>query len=186
MQTAADNADIGDADKEALTAKRNALYNGDPNSAISPNPAFGIIEVPFRGGKNGAYSRYKSRKARAQASANYNEQIGESMSYENPKSDASLSTTAKPTLTALAAAIAYLISMVVGNRGESGMWEAQMRRKGEETWQTIKNGTGKSADAVIMPSTPGQPEQVELRILLYKNNQIYGQPSDSVYVTINP
>ena len=186
LTTASDNVEIAAADKEATTEQRNALFNGDSKEKISPNAAFAISALPYPGALNGAYSRYKSRKARAEASANYTEQIGESMGYENPKSDAPAPSSVKPTLEANAAAIGYSVELVVGNRGESDQWEAQMRRKGEETWTTIKTATGKSADATITPTTPGQPEQIELRVILFKKNAVYGQPSDSVYVTVNP
>lgn len=186
LQTALSNVQIAAADKEATTQLKNAVFNGDAKQALNPNPGFALAPLPFPAMMAGALTRYKSRKARATASANYTKQIGEEMGYENPESTSVAPSSVKPKLEAFPAAIGYLVSIVVMNRGESGMWEAQMRRKGEETWSAIKNGTGKSADVVITPSTPGQPDQIELRIILYKNNQIYGQPSDSIYVTVNP
>jgi hypothetical protein len=39
---------------------------------------------------------------------------------------------------------------------------------------------------VVTPTTPGESEQIQVRVQLKKNNQNYGQPSDMVYVTVNP
>jgi len=38
----------------------------------------------------------------------------------------------------------------------------------------------------ITPATPGDTEQMQVRVQLRKSNQNYGQPSDVVYVTVNP
>ena len=85
-----------------------------------------------------------------------------------------------------AAAFGYTFALIVSGRGKSDMWEVQIRRKGSETWQTTGSATGKSADFTIAPTTPGAAEQIEVRVILKKANQIYGQPSDPTYVTLNP
>ena len=186
LQTATGNARIATADKESTTQQQRGIFDGDPKDPISPNASFTLSRLPFPGAMNGALSRYQSRRTRAKASANYTMQIGEAMGYESPKSSPISPDAVKPTLTAIAAAIGYTVAAIVSERGEAVMWELQMRRKGAETWQSIKTATGKSADVTITPTTPGEPEQIQLRVILYKNNRIYGQPSDSVYVTVNP
>jgi hypothetical protein len=85
-----------------------------------------------------------------------------------------------------AAAFGYMFALIVSGRGKSDMWEVQIRRKGSETWQTIGSATGKSADFTITPTTPGAAEQIEVRVILKKNNAAYGQPSNPTYVTLNP
>jgi hypothetical protein len=85
-----------------------------------------------------------------------------------------------------AAAFGYAFGVLVSNRGKSDMWEVQFRRKGSETWQSLGTATGKSADFTVTPATPGAIEQIEIRVLLRKSNQSYGQPSDPKYVTLNP
>ena len=49
-----------------------------------------------------------------------------------------------------------------------------------------KLANGKSADVSVTLTTPGQPEQVQVRVQLLKNNTNYGQLSDASYVTVNP
>jgi hypothetical protein len=46
--------------------------------------------------------------------------------------------------------------------------------------------SGKSADISITPTTPGDAEQIQVRVQLRKSNADYGQPSDPAYVTVNP
>ena len=37
----------------------------------------------------------------------------------------------------------------------------------------------------VTPTTPGQPERIQVRAILSKNNQDVGIPSDATYVTVN-
>jgi hypothetical protein len=92
----------------------------------------------------------------------------------------------KPTIEAFPAAGNYEFALVTANRGESDMYDVQERRKGSETWKTIKSATGKSANVTVTPTTPGQAEQLQIRVQLKRKNENYGQPSDPVYVTVNP
>ena len=55
-----------------------------------------------------------------------------------------------------------------------------------EEWTELASGTGKSGNVHITPATEGQPERLELKVQLYKSNEIYGQTSDPTYATFNP
>jgi hypothetical protein len=92
----------------------------------------------------------------------------------------------KPTVEPFPAAGNYEFALVVANRGESDMYDVQIRRKGSETWSTVQSGTGKSVNVTIVPTTAGNAEQIQVRVQLRKKNANYGQPSDPVYVTVNP
>jgi hypothetical protein len=92
----------------------------------------------------------------------------------------------KPTIEQFPAAGNYEFALVAANRGESDMYDVQVRRKGSETWTTVKSATGKSVNVNIAPTTPGQAEQLQVRVQLKRKNENYGQPSDPVYVTVTP
>jgi len=92
----------------------------------------------------------------------------------------------KPSIETFAAQTGYQFSFVVSNRGESDMWEVLILRKGTSSWQSVKTAVGKSVDVTLTPTAPGEAEQVQIRVQLRKNNQNYGQPSDMIYVTVNP
>ena len=94
--------------------------------------------------------------------------------------------TVKPTIEAFPAAGNYEFALVVANRGASDMYDAQIRRKGQETWQTVKSATGKSVNVQIEPTSAGAAEQIQVRVQLKKKDAAYGQPSDPTYVTVNP
>jgi hypothetical protein len=94
--------------------------------------------------------------------------------------------TVKPTVQAYSAAGNYEFALVAANRGDSDMYDVQARVKGSETWKTIKSATGKAVNVTVEPTTPGQAEQLQIRVQLRKKNAAYGQPSDPVYVTVNP
>lgn len=186
LTTAMNNMVVADADKQSVTQVRDRVYNGDASEIINKYPTFAMTDLPFPDQKPGAKERYLNRRARARLAPDYNTQIGEALGYETPPAAVIPPESVKPQIEAFPSATGYLCSVVVTNRAEAAMWEVQLRRKGQETWQTIKSATGKSTDINLTPTTPGDSEQVQLRVLLYKNNQPYGQPSDPVYATFNP
>ncbi len=80
------------------------------------------------------------------------------------------------------------IDQYKGEAGASGadMYDVQIRRLNQEGWQTVKSGTGKSVSFTVAPTTPGQAEKIEVRVLLKRKNENYGQPSAPAYVTVSP
>jgi len=186
LAAAIGNVAVADADKQSVTKVKNAVYNGDENESIQPYPTFTLTALPFPDVKAGVLTRYNRRKGKGRLSANYTQQIGVAMSYEGTASEQISPSDVKPSVQAFAALIGYLFSLVVLNRAGATMWEVQIQRKGSDVWQTIASATGKSTDITITPTTPGQAEQILVRVILKKNNQSYGQPSDPVYVTLNP
>lgn len=116
---------------------------------------------------------------------NYTEEIGVQLGIIAAKSGKPSADSVKPKGEYFAAQGGYELAVVVTNRGEADMSELQIRFANSEKWKSVKNFTGKSANAQIEPTEEGKPEQIQARIQLYKNNEKYGQPSDAVYVTVN-
>ena len=127
----------------------------------------------------------QKRNKRFKAADGYTKEIGIALGIDGDAPSISPGSV-KPTLEAFAAQNGYMFSVVVANRGEADMSEAQIRRAGSEAWTSAKAFTGKSADVTITPTTPGQPEKLDVRIRLKKKNEDYGQTSDAVSVTVNP
>lgn len=92
----------------------------------------------------------------------------------------------QPAIEAHAAASGYEFALVVSNRRNADMYDAQIQRAGGGKWETVKSGTGKSINVVIEPTAEGKPEQLLVRVQLRKNDANYGVPSDPTYVTVNP
>jgi len=187
LQAAIANVGIAEADKKSVTKVRNAVYNGDADDSIQPYPAFALTALPFPAAKAGALARYLNRKGRGRLGAGYTEQIGTAIGYASDSTGKIQPEQVRAIIQSIsAAAFGYVFALIVAGRGDADMWEVQIQRKGSDTWQTTQSATGKSADIRINPTTPGQPEQILVRVILKKNNQIYGQPSDPAYVTLNP
>ncbi|HEX8369837.1 MAG TPA: hypothetical protein VF604_14925 [Pyrinomonadaceae bacterium] len=135
--------------------------------------------------KAGVEKRSRERDQRFLHSATMNEAARLALDLVDESSNISQHSV-KPTVEAFAAAGNYEFALVAANRGKSDMYDVQVRRKGSETWTVVKSATGKSANVTVAPTTPGQPEQLQVRVQLKRKNENYGQPSDPVYVTVNP
>lgn len=135
--------------------------------------------------KAGVEKRSRERDQRFLHSATMNEAARLALDLVNEPPSISPDTV-KPTIEPFPAAGNYEFALIIANRGQSDMSDVQVRRKGSETWQTVKSATGKSVNVVVTPTTPGQPEQLQVRVQLKRKNENYGQPSDPVYVTVNP
>jgi hypothetical protein len=116
----------------------------------------------------------------------YTDEIGVQLGIVVPPGEGISPDSVKPSVECFPAQSGYEFAAVATGRGEATMAEVEIRFAGSETWQTVKSFTGKSANVKITPTTPGQPLRIQVRIQLYKNNEKYGQPSDAVYVTLNP
>ncbi|MBK9216155.1 MAG: hypothetical protein IPM59_11255 [Chloracidobacterium sp.] len=57
---------------------------------------------------------------------------------------------------------------------------------GRHFWQNAGSFTGKTADITVSPINDGDPEQVEVRVQLRKNNENYANVSQTATVTVNP
>lgn len=116
---------------------------------------------------------------------NYAKADGEALGFESVSSAPLNPNEVKPTIQVTAAASNYHFSIVVSGREAATMWDVYILRKGGE-WTKVETCNGKSADVQITPTTPGDAEQIQVRVQLRKNNADYGQPSDPTYVTVNP
>ena len=105
--------------------------------------------------------------------------VGETPQALNPDS-------VQPTAELHAAVSGYEFAAVINNRQNSDMYEIHVQRSGSTVWTMVKSGTGKSVNVTITPTTPGQPEQLLVRVQLYKGNTKYGVPSNPIFVTVNP
>lgn len=119
------------------------------------------------------------------SSTNYAKADGEAMGFEATSVAPIVPNLVKPAIQAFAAANDHHFSIVVSGRAESDMWELWIQRKGGN-WELQGTYSGKSVDASVPLTVPGEPEQILARVQLRQKNTNYGQPSDPVYVTLNP
>ncbi len=155
---------------------------GETTPAIPASPVYALpAAVP-----TGIFERLNDLRDRITVATDYTDEIGALLGILTTKSIPIAPTEAKPTIQAFAAQTGYMYSMIVANRAESDVWEVWELRKGATGWKKAESFTGKSGDVTVQPTTPGDAEQMQVRVQLRKNNANYGQPSDVVYVTVNP
>jgi len=155
---------------------------GKPTPDFPPMPAFSLPAVI----PTGLFERLNKLRTKIMAADNYTDEIGALLGILSKSSDSIAPSEVKPSIQTFAAESGYRFSVVVAGRGESDMWDVLILKKGAVTWQSVKTAVGKSVDVVITPTTAGEAEQVQVRVQLKKANQNYEQPSDIVYVTVNP
>ena len=169
----------------AMTQYRKIVTEGDigePTPAFPPNPNFALAKtIP-----TGVFERLNALRDRIMVAPDYTDEIGALLGILPSAPDSITPGDVKPSIQVFAAATGYTFSIVVADRADSNMWEVFIMRKGATTWTSAGSFTGKSADVTVLPTTPGDAEQMQVRVQLKKANQNYGQPSDVVYVTVNP
>ena len=65
-------------------------------------------------------------------------------------------------------------------------FKLQLQREGSSDWTDAVVSTTSSIEYTVVPTTPGQPERILVRAILYKGINPVGLPSDPTYVTVNP
>ena len=110
---------------------------------------------------------------------------GEALGFEAIKPAPISPNLVKPSVQLFGAAHDSHFTVVVTGRGEATMWDAYILRKGG-SWKKEASADGKSADIHVDLQTPGEAEQIQVYVQMRKGNANYGQPSDPVYVTLNP
>ena len=178
-------AALFDTAKIVFNGIKYEVFRGDEDEPVTAAPNLPEFAPPFPL-VAGCYQRALKRNKRFKAAAGYNKEIGIALGIEEASRQEISAGSVVPTLDVHAASMNYEAAAIVGNRGKSDFTKLFMRRVSTAKWQEIASGTGKAINFKIPPTTDGQPEKVEIMARLYKNNEEYGQPSNSVYVTVTP
>ena len=171
-----------EADRKTLTGVKNAMFNGDEITNFSGFQAFDPPH-PLRAGLK---EEFQKRNRKYQDADGYTREIGIALgivgdSREIPPGEYKLTLEVTPAVSG-----GYEAAIVLGNRGKSNFWRIYERKLNQQSASEVKSGAGKGATLKITPTTPGQPERVELYAQAFKDDKPYGQPSDPQYVTFNP
>ena len=175
-----------DANKKSVTKIKQDLFNGDESEPISDFPVFVAGALPNPAAKPNALGRHNATNARWKTAAGYTEQIGIAMAIVSPPAPNVIPGDVKPTINVFEAQTGAHFTVVAGNRQAADSFRVMALRKGSNEWVVADTGVGKSVDVHMTLTTPGEPEQIQVRIQLRKNGADYGQISDTVYVTLNP
>lgn len=173
-----------DAYSQGWTAFRNILMTGtigEPTPDTPTTPALSPPTIP----PTGIFQRLIKYRDIVRAALNYTKEVGETWGIEPVAIQPISPNLVKPTIQLFGAANNHHFSIVVAGRGEAVMWDVYILRKAGE-WTKVDTCQGKSADITVSLTTPGEPEQIQVRVQLRKNNADYGQVSEPAYVTLNP
>jgi hypothetical protein len=184
LAMALSNTALADTAKQVVFQIKNAVYNGNQNEPISPNPTFAILALPFPEMKAGSFTRFRNRKARFKSAKGYTSEIGIALGLEKPPARA-----ISPDELIGAAMVKdlgnYRFEAEYKKQGQSGM-AFQYRLKGTEKWNKSTNML--SSPAVIEidePAVVGAAVQIEIHCRYLKGNDQIGQWSPIYALTVN-
>ncbi len=177
-------SEVVDENKKGCTQLKNQQFDGDPDIPVADYPVFPVVPVAVR--KSGCLTAWNKRKARFRAAPGYTNEIGTFLGIGQSAAPSAPVGGYKPTLHADGAQSGNMFSVMVGNRGDSDIWDVLAKEVSEPSFAVVKSSNGKSTDVTMPANTPPAPRQLQVRIQLRKNDENYGQLSDIVLVTINP
>lgn len=119
-------------------------------------------------------------------SDNYTEATGEALGIVASSADNLTPDNVKPAIQLFPTQNSYEAIVTVSARGNSDIFNVQVRNMTSDVWTIVKSGTGKTLTFQLKPTTPGQSEKFLVRVQLLRRNEPYGQPSDPAYVTVTP
>ncbi|CAN5255075.1 hypothetical protein BH10ACI1_BH10ACI1_07390 [soil metagenome] len=163
--------------EESLFLDRNDLAPINPVTAIPTPPRdmiWGIVQI------------LEILVGKIRLADNFTDEIGVQLGINPPSKGSVLPGNVEVKGEYFPAQSGYEMAVVVTNRGEADMWILRLRIVGQEKWINAKTATGKGTSFKYEGETNGLPIQMQSSIQLMKNNETYGNPSDAVYVTLNP
>lgn len=184
MEFVVELAPIATEFKESVSGVKRKLIRGEIGAALGTIMAAPATVPPFAF-VAGIEKRSRERDQRFKRSKTMTEAAMIGLDLVDTPDNISPGSV-KPTVEVFAAQNGYTFSVVISNRGDSDSADVLIRRAGSETISVGKTFTGKSVDVTVVPTTPGQPEKLQVSIQLKKKNGDYGQVSDAVSVTVNP
>ncbi|HEX9961410.1 MAG TPA: hypothetical protein VGB00_10790 [Pyrinomonadaceae bacterium] len=169
---------------DAVRKFRDIVTEGDIGDAPPQFPVWELPEPPVTV-VTGIFERLDRLVDKIRAADNYTDEIGALLGILPSKGDSIADGELKAMAKVAPAFSAYTFSVTTSKMGADG-FKVQIRRAGSETWTDAAFGTSSPLAVTIQPTTPGQPEQIQARVILLRKNTPAGQPSDAVSITVNP
>ena len=170
---------------QQFTAYFNTIAGNDPNAEPPTSFDWALSGVAPAEVPPGIEAFIRDIRREVVGLTNYAKADGEALGFESTPKGEVPEMEVKPTVQAFSAASNNHFSAVVSGREGVNMWDVYILRSGG-VWTKVETCSGKSADITVALTEPGKAEQIQVRVQLRKNNADFGQPSDPVYVTLNP
>ncbi|MFZ1700503.1 MAG: hypothetical protein WBO10_06270 [Pyrinomonadaceae bacterium] len=175
-----------DANKKASIDIKQSYFNAEKGSTVSDFPPMAAAVVPFPPLVGGVLFTFRDMAARFKLAPGYTEEIGIALGIAGGKNGHVPEAEVEPQIEVHAAQSGYIFAIVVAKREQADQWRVEILRAGETVWENAGTFTGKSADVTVSTKNPGQPEQIQVRVQLIRNNANYGNTSPARTVTVNP
>jgi hypothetical protein len=169
---------------DAARKFRELVTQGDAGDPPPQFPVWTLPEPPVTINA-GIFERLDRLVDKIRAADNYTEEIAALLGILLSKGDTVPPGEVKAIAKVAPAFTAYTFSVTTSKMGADS-FRVQIRRSGSETWTDAAFGTSSPLEVTVQPTTPGQPEQIQVRVILLRKNTPAGQPSDAAYVTLNP
>jgi hypothetical protein len=185
VQFLAETMEQLDAYENAVRQYRDIIMKqpiGEPTPAFPANPTFTLPEVV----PTGINQRLNERVRRYREAPAYTEEIGALLGTIPASSGPTPESEVKPVIKAFESLGLFKFKLRVVKDGMPA-FKVQFSRMDEaDTWIDAAFATTSPVTITVEPKTPGQPERINVRVLLMKDNEQVGSPSDVIQVTVNP
>ena len=173
-----------DAYTQAVRQYRIAITEGNIGE---PTPVFplNLDLVAESLAKTGIFERLDNLVKRIRVAPTYTPEAGALLGIIPSKPDSIGEADLKPVIKASESFSNYKFTLNVTRLGMEA-FKVQILRNGNGNWTDNGFATSNPFDVTVTPTTPGQPERIQVRAILMQKNEPVGQPSDPTYVTVNP
>jgi hypothetical protein len=154
---------------------------GKPTPQFPAPPKFTLpVVVP-----TGIFERLDRLRTKIMAADGYTDEIGALLGILPTQTERPPESELKPVVTVTPKFSDYKYTVHATRMGKPG-YKVQLRRMDSDKWTDVAQSQTADIELQATPTVAGQPESVQIQVLLMENNQVVGQPSDAVYVTLNP
>ena len=174
-------ADSVKSTMQAVTQWKDDGLNGDPKTAIVPAPVFAAAIVAP--GNQGVVKQLFDLREQVVVNPGFSDAIGEDLGFLGAEITPGVQQDAQPSLKPTAE-VNYGVRLAGSMQGYSQM-RIEWRKTGTTVWQLVTFISNLPADAIVSPTTPGQPESGELRAIFFQKNQPVGVYSPNYPLTVS-
>jgi hypothetical protein len=185
VQWVNDAMSVNESNTAALRTFRDITLYGEKNDAPPTEPSMNLPPPPTDF-TSSIVQRVATLADKIELADNYTPDIGAQLGIIQTKKVGLIEESVKPAIRVAAGAGNYDFTTVITDKGKSDQADLQIRRLGQEKWESLKQFTGKSCTAQYKPDPEGAPVKIEVRVQLSRRNEKYGHASDPVYITLNP
>ena len=190
---AADNAVVQYAASylTSLEANMNAarkferLITQGPNNGTEPHMPVPNLPAPPPMVTSGIYERLARLVARIRVAPTYNTSVGTLLGVVRSGNTSKLTNNYVPEQKVWVEGANYSFS-VRCTVGEFDGFQVSYRRADGQRWETANTFTRSPAQVRVIPSAPGQPEQISVRVRMVKANEPVAQYSSMASITLTP